>query len=236
MRSVHVPEWWKSLQLASEGFFQSLDHFGVLIGYVLGKGLANSLRLEGYFTFSQWGHLLLLMANFLPNITHIRFPQNIIIAFLLLQMDFSAASEVWTKESKLAGEALVPSIVIMNWKKTQVHWQLRSQQDYRGDWIRNGLVCSGMWVLWEADAKIRLDMWDVYWEKHQKDKGRRNRRRLEEPSDCDVHLTPLKGKKEGRGLPCSPVVNTSASKAGDTGLIPGQGTKIPHALWQESKT
>ena len=68
------------------------------------------------------------------------------------------------------------------------------------------------------------------------DKGRRNRRRLGEPSDCDVHLTPLKGKKEGRGLPCSPVVNTSASKAGDTGSIPGQGTKIPHPLWQESKT
>ena len=84
-----------SLQLSSEGFFQSFDHFGVLMGYVLGKGLANSLRLGDYFTFSQWGHLLLLMANFLPNITHIRLPQNIIIAFLLLQMDFSsAASEV----------------------------------------------------------------------------------------------------------------------------------------------
>jgi len=41
----------------------------------------------------------------------------------------------------------------------------------------------------------------------------------------------VKGKKEGRGLPCSPVVHTSASKAGGAGLIPAQGTKIPHASW-----
>jgi len=95
MRCAHVPEWGKSLQLACGGFFQSLDHFGVLMGYVFEKGLANSLRLGSYSTVSQWGHLLLLMTNFLPNITLIRFPQHIIIAFLLWQMDFSsAASEV----------------------------------------------------------------------------------------------------------------------------------------------
>ena len=168
MRCAHVPEWRKSLQSARGGFFQSLDHFGVMMGYVFGKGLANSLRLGSYSTLSEWGHLLLLMANFLPNITLIRLPQHIIIAFLLWQMDFSsAASEVWTKESKLAEEALVLSIVTMNWKNTQIYWQLRSQQAYSGDWIRNGLACCGRWLLWEADAKIGLDMWEVYWEKHQ---------------------------------------------------------------------
>ena len=95
MRCAHVPEWRKSLQSARGGVFQSLDHFGVMMGYVFGKGLANSLRLGSYSTLSEWGHLLLLMANFLPNITLIRLPQHIIIAFLLWQMDFSsAASEV----------------------------------------------------------------------------------------------------------------------------------------------
>ena len=32
-----------------------------------------------------------------------------------------------------------------------------------------------------------------------------------------------------KGLPCSSVVKTLPSKAGGTGSIPGQGTKIPHA-------
>ena len=35
-----------------------------------------------------------------------------------------------------------------------------------------------------------------------------------------------------RGFPCHPVVKNPLSNAGDEGLIPGQGTKIPHALGQ----
>ena len=34
-----------------------------------------------------------------------------------------------------------------------------------------------------------------------------------------------------RVFPGGPVVNTVSSNAGGTGLIPGQGTKIPHAAW-----
>ena len=34
-----------------------------------------------------------------------------------------------------------------------------------------------------------------------------------------------------RGLPGGPVVKTSPSSAGVVSLIPGQGDKIPHALW-----
>ena len=36
-------------------------------------------------------------------------------------------------------------------------------------------------------------------------------------------------KKEGRDFPGGPVVKNLPSNAGDTGLIPGQGSKIPHA-------
>ena len=36
------------------------------------------------------------------------------------------------------------------------------------------------------------------------------------------------------GLPWGPVVKNPPSNAGDTGLIPGQGTKIPHAAGQLS--
>ena len=32
-----------------------------------------------------------------------------------------------------------------------------------------------------------------------------------------------------------PVVKTSASNAGDIGLIPGRGAKIPHALWPRNQ-
>ena len=32
-------------------------------------------------------------------------------------------------------------------------------------------------------------------------------------------------------FPGGPVVKTSPSSAGGVGLIPSQGTKIPHALW-----
>ena len=63
-RCVHVPEWGKSPQSASEGFFWSFDRFGVLMG------LANSLGgLGSYWSFSSRGCLSLLMANFLPNIS-----------------------------------------------------------------------------------------------------------------------------------------------------------------------
>ena len=34
------------------------------------------------------------------------------------------------------------------------------------------------------------------------------------------------------GFPGGPVVGDPLAKAGDTGLIPGQGTKIPHAVGQ----
>ena len=36
----------------------------------------------------------------------------------------------------------------------------------------------------------------------------------------------------GRGFPAGPGVKTLSSNAGDTGSIPGQGTKIPHAMGQ----
>lgn len=130
------------------GIFLAPWPFWSTDGGVFGAGLEKSLvGLGSYWMFSQRGCLLLLMANFLPNITQISLPQHIIIAFLLWQMDLpSAASEFWTKESKLAEDALVPSIVIVNWKKAQAHWELRSQQDYSGGWIRNGLACCGRWV------------------------------------------------------------------------------------------
>ena len=35
-------------------------------------------------------------------------------------------------------------------------------------------------------------------------------------------------------VPGSPVVKSLPSNAGDTGSIPGQGTKIPHAVGQQS--
>ena len=34
---------------------------------------------------------------------------------------------------------------------------------------------------------------------------------------------------EGRGFPGGPMVRNPPANAGDTGSIPGQGTKIPHA-------
>ena len=37
-----------------------------------------------------------------------------------------------------------------------------------------------------------------------------------------------------RGFPGGPVVKNPSSNAGDAGLIPGQGTKIPHAAGQLS--
>ena len=36
-------------------------------------------------------------------------------------------------------------------------------------------------------------------------------------------------------FPGSPVVKTRASSAGGMGLIPGGGTKIPHAAWHGQK-
>ena len=42
-------------------------------------------------------------------------------------------------------------------------------------------------------------------------------------------------KNEGEGdFPGGPVVENPPSNAGDAGSIPGQGTKIPHALGQLS--
>ena len=41
-------------------------------------------------------------------------------------------------------------------------------------------------------------------------------------------------KMDYRDFPGGPVVKNPPSKAGDTGSIPGQGTKIPHAAEQLS--
>ena len=47
-------------------------------------------------------------------------------------------------------------------------------------------------------------------------------------------LTILRLKRMGRDFPGGPVVKNLLSNAGDTDLIPGQGTKIPHAMGQLS--
>ena len=39
---------------------------------------------------------------------------------------------------------------------------------------------------------------------------------------------------QARDFPGGPVVKNLPSNAGDTGLIPGRGTKIPHAMGQLS--
>ena len=41
-------------------------------------------------------------------------------------------------------------------------------------------------------------------------------------------------KKQGRDFPGGPVVKNPPYNAGDMGLIPGQGTKIPYAVGQLS--
>ena len=41
-------------------------------------------------------------------------------------------------------------------------------------------------------------------------------------------------KSPTEGLPWGPVVENPSSNAGDVGWIPGQGTKIPHAMVQLS--
>ena len=49
---------------------------------------------------------------------------------------------------------------------------------------------------------------------------------------CDLPLGPTfpPREQEWGGFPGGPVVKTFPSSAGDVGLIPGQGTKIAHAL------
>ena len=44
----------------------------------------------------------------------------------------------------------------------------------------------------------------------------------------------LQLKTNYRGLPAGPMVKNLASSAGDEGLIPGLGTKVPHAVVQLS--
>ena len=41
--------------------------------------------------------------------------------------------------------------------------------------------------------------------------------------------------KNNWDFPGSPVVKTPPSNAEDVGSIPGQGTKIPHAMWSRDK-
>ena len=49
-----------------------------------------------------------------------------------------------------------------------------------------------------------------------------------------IHIiSSLKKKKEIQGLPQQ--LRLCASTAGDKGSIPGQGTKIPHAVWHSQK-
>ena len=44
------------------------------------------------------------------------------------------------------------------------------------------------------------------------------------------------GIKRNHGdIPGSPVVKTSPSNAGVAGSVPGQGAKIPHALWTKKQ-
>ena len=53
----------------------------------------------------------------------------------------------------------------------------------------------------------------------------------------DLYLCHIEEKKEKnfrnhiKDIPTSPVVKTSLSSTGGAGSIPGQGPKIPHALW-----
>ena len=42
-------------------------------------------------------------------------------------------------------------------------------------------------------------------------------------------------KSDKWGLPSGPLVKTLPSSAGDAGLIPGRGTKIPHAPTAQPK-
>ena len=51
---------------------------------------------------------------------------------------------------------------------------------------------------------------------------------------CSVDPDHCFTKKEYRDLPDGPVVKNSPSNAGDTGSIPGRGTKIPYAAGQLS--
>lgn len=41
--------------------------------------------------------------------------------------------------------------------------------------------------------------------------------------------------KQSRDLSGWPVIWTTPSNAGSVGLIPGQGARIPHALWQKKQ-
>ena len=54
-------------------------------------------------------------------------------------------------------------------------------------------------------------------------------RQVQGPKD-----SPSRVKDSAPGLPCGSVVRNTPSNAGDMGLIPGQGTKIPHASGQLS--
>ena len=53
------------------------------------------------------------------------------------------------------------------------------------------------------------------------------------PQHIHVQISPIRIQMN-RGFPSGPVVKNLPPNAGDTGLIPGQGTKIPHAMGQLS--
>ena len=48
---------------------------------------------------------------------------------------------------------------------------------------------------------------------------------------CEHYLKNEIKKKKERDFPGDPVIKTLPSNAGGVGLIPGQGTKIPYAVW-----
>ena len=49
-------------------------------------------------------------------------------------------------------------------------------------------------------------------------------------TECQLQVNTCPLKNQSIDFPGGPVVKTLASKAGGTGLIPSQGTKIPHAV------
>ena len=50
-------------------------------------------------------------------------------------------------------------------------------------------------------------------------------------SGCDGELVTLRGTNQGNSLAVQ-WLGLQASTAGNTGSVPGWGTKIPHAMWQ----
>lgn len=119
----------------------------------------------------------------------------------MLQIDFpSAPSGAWAKGRSLGWGRGSPYSLrrYRIWKgKTQAHWQLKSQQDSSGGWIKNGLICCVSSGPLRSKCQNKIICARDLLSNTCKDKGRGHSRGLGEPSDCDVGLTPVKGKREG---------------------------------------